>query len=155
MIDLICIHCAFTYPDQDIGLNEINSWHQERGFNGCGYNYIIRRDGSLESGRPEGAELAHARGFNRNAVAICLVGGKSIYDSPEANFTAMQLRTLNEAVRFLTKKYPRARVMGHRDLEGVKKDCPCFNVGHYLATGNLIEPTKVEKQQDMKALNNA
>jgi len=28
----------------------------------------------------------------------------------------------------LKEDYPDARVVGHRDLPGVKKDCPCFDV---------------------------
>ena len=28
----------------------------------------------------------------------------------------------------LKEDYPEAKVVGHRDLPGVKKDCPCFEV---------------------------
>ena len=141
-IDLICVHCAFTYADQDIGLAEIDKWHRDRGFNGCGYNYIIRRDGALELGRLEGLELAHARGFNKNAIAVCLVGGKGEYGQPEANFTAMQTKSLKTFLSFMGLKYPEARMLGHRDLPGVNKDCPCFDLHHFVVTGELIYPEK-------------
>jgi hypothetical protein len=42
-----------------------------------GYHYIIRRDGVLETGRPEEVAGAHARGFNHNSISISLVGGVS------------------------------------------------------------------------------
>jgi hypothetical protein len=28
----------------------------------------------------------------------------------------------------LKEDYPEAKVVGHRDLPGVKKDCPCYKV---------------------------
>jgi len=28
----------------------------------------------------------------------------------------------------LKEDYPEAKVVGHRDLPGVKKECPCFDV---------------------------
>lgn len=126
----------------DIGAAEIDQWHKARGFARIGYSYVIRRDGSVEAGREEGAELAHAAGHNRNAIAICLVGGVSKGGEPEANFTADQWRTLRKAVEWFSLKYPQVEIMGHRDLPGVNKDCPCFDVRHWLKTAAIIDPRK-------------
>ena len=35
---------------------------------------------------------------------------------------------MRKSLERLKEDYPEARVVGHRDLLGVKKDCPCFEV---------------------------
>lgn len=139
---MIAIHCSATPPNRDIGAAEIDVMHKQRGFERIGYNYVIRRDGRLEIGRVEGETLAHAQGYNKDAIAICLVGGVNEHNAPKANFTDAQMRTLRTAVDFLRIKYPQADLIGHRDLPGVLKDCPCFNVKHWCATGQFIEERK-------------
>lgn len=142
-IEYIVIHCAATPPSMDIGAQEIDRWHTARGWRGIGYNYVIRRDGALESGRAEGEELAHAQGYNRNSIAICLVGGVNEHNAPAANFTEAQTKTLEVVTTFMKFRYPDARICGHRDLPGVNKDCPSFDVRTWLARGVLAEPRKV------------
>jgi len=126
----------------DIGVAEIREWHRERGFQDVGYNYIIRRDGSVEDGRIEGATLAHAYGFNKNSIAICLVGGVNEFNAPEANFTGEQGATLRGFLSWMERKYPNAKVCGHRDLPGVAKDRPSLSVSDWRATGHFIKPKK-------------
>lgn len=138
----IVVHCSDTYANQDIGAAEIDKWHRVRGWSRIGYNYVIRRDGRLESGREEGAELAHAAGYNKEAIAICLVGGKGAGGDPAPNYEPAQMASLATALGWFRLKYPQAEICGHRDLPGVAKDCPSFNVRHWLATRESIEPRK-------------
>ena len=42
--------------------------------------------------------------------------------------TAAQKRTLLTLLYSLRTDYPKAEILGHRDLPGVKKSCPCFDV---------------------------
>lgn len=42
--------------------------------------------------------------------------------------TPEQKETLQRLLERLKEDYPDARVVGHWDLPGVKKDCPCFDV---------------------------
>ena len=47
----------------DIGFEEINQWHRQRGWLSCGYHFIIiRRSGVIEDGRTTDAVGAHCRG---------------------------------------------------------------------------------------------
>lgn len=126
--DLLVVHCAATPPDMDIGAAEIDRWHRQRRFLMIGYHYVIRRDGTIEPGRPPGKWGAHARGFNHNSVGICLVGGVDKRNRPEANFTPQQYETLKHLLLGLLSQYPDAVVVGHRDLPGVTKACPSFDV---------------------------
>jgi N-acetyl-anhydromuramyl-L-alanine amidase AmpD len=116
----------------DIGAKEIDDWHKERGWDGIGYHYIIRRNGKIEAGRSELLTGAHAKGYNRLSIGICLVGGDS-----EADFTMAQYLSLYSLKGRLSKKYNNPEVLGHRDLPGVDKDCPCFDVKAFFDKGDV------------------
>jgi N-acetylmuramoyl-L-alanine amidase len=136
MKDTIIVHCSATPPSMDIGTREIREWHVNgNGWLDLGYNYVIRRDGRLENGRDldgdgdSSDEIgAHARGFNRNSIGICLVGGSDSSGKPDANFTLEQYLALDNIVRVLMRDNPSiTEVLGHRDLDS-GKECPSFNV---------------------------
>jgi N-acetylmuramoyl-L-alanine amidase len=128
--DLIVIHCAATPPDMDIGVKEIRQWHEAKGWSDVGYHYVIRRNGSIETGRDKMDVGAHALGFNANSIAICLVGGEHpVSAEADCNFTSAQWMELHMLVGVLKSEFLHAKVIGHRDLTGVTKACPCFDVG--------------------------
>ena len=128
----IIIHCAATPPNMDIGATEIDRWHRQRGFKGIGYHFVIRRSGVLEQGRPLERIGAHAKGHNRYSIGICWVGGLDKNGKPADNRTDAQRTTLETLVKALHSIYPYARILGHRDLPGVNKACPCFDVDRWL-----------------------
>lgn len=72
----IVLHCAATPKGMDIGFREIDRWHRERGWNGCGYHEIIRLSGEVEKGRSIAPfqEGAHCLGHNDH-IGIVWVGG--------------------------------------------------------------------------------
>ena len=136
-VDYIVVHCAATPETMDIGVEEIRQWHRQKGWLDVGYHYVIRRDGTIENGRPRGAPGAHARGFNHISLGICLIGGvESDKKTPECNFTHAQWESLEELIRDLKKLHPDAEVIGHCDLPKVNKACPCFNTREWWASRN-------------------
>lgn len=148
----VTVHCTATKPSQDWGAKEVDRMHRNQGFLCIGYHFIIRRDGSIEIGRPLNAEGSHARDGGRNGthIGVSLVGGvsekpqKHVPGNPwngsdaECNFTSVQMGSLRrlldhlKATVFKGKPFP---VEGHRDIPGVKKACPSFNVKEWLTTG--------------------
>jgi N-acetylmuramoyl-L-alanine amidase len=140
----IIIHCSATKPSQDIGFDEIDSWHKKRGWTGCGYHDIIRRDGSIEFGRNRKEAGAHVKGYNDKSVGIVMVGGISEDGKPENNFTPEQFVTLEVSLRYYKAAYPDANIGGHRDYspdldgDGIiekhewLKECPCFEVSNFI-----------------------
>lgn len=139
-INLLVIHCAATTSSMDIGRAEIDEWHKAKGWSGIGYHYVIRRDGTLETGREESVVGAHAQGHNAKSIGICMVGGvektakgKLITNN---NFTPTQWTTLLSLVKKLQLRYPNAKLTGHRDLDS-RKDCPSFSVREWAATNKL------------------
>lgn len=131
-IDTIIVHCSATPAGRDVTAADIKRWHTEgNGWSDIGYHYVIRRDGSLETGRPIDRAGAHARGHNDNSVGICLVGGTGSHSEPEFNFTYRQMHTLLVVLTDLKSQHPITRVAGHRDFDDGKA-CPCFNVGAWF-----------------------
>jgi N-acetylmuramoyl-L-alanine amidase len=145
-IHTIVIHYSATYPDQDIGVKEIRQWHTERGFRDVGYHWIIRRDGTLEEGRPEGTPGAHVRGHNSGTIGICWVGGLDRVSGPNVgvwNATAAQEDALVRLITDIQKRWPDAkRVIGHKDL--VPTECPG------LPRGGVAEWWGRKQNQDAK-----
>lgn len=135
--DWLVVHCAATRPSQDIGAKEIFAWHRKNGFIAIGYHYVIRRDGTLETGRPDDVVGAHAVGANANSVGICMVGGVDDKLQPENNFTPAQFITLKSLLSTLKEKYPTAQVIGHRDVPGTKKACPSFDAKGWAKLNKL------------------
>ncbi len=135
----IVVHCSDTPAGADVGVTEIRRWHTlpppaGRGWKDIGYNYVIRRDGTVELGRDtdrDGSTLdeigAHAAGHNASSVGICLVGGKGGF-----NFTFRQITQLMQLIEDLREEVPTIEeVVGHRDLNP-GKDCPQFDVRSLL-----------------------
>ena len=139
----LILHCSATPPTLDIGVAEIRTWHLDRGFADIGYHFVIRRDGTLEPGRPLHVVGAHARPWNRRSVGICLVGGVNASNKPAKNFTFEQFSTLREIIRNLTVKYPGVAIIGHRDVPGVKKACPSFDVKSWLKKEGIDNGTAI------------
>lgn len=135
--DFIVIHCAATKPSMDIGVHEIRLWHHERGFLDIGYHFVIRRDGTVETGRPVDVMGAGVKGHNDDSVHICMVGGVSEDDVtiPEDNFTEAQWDSLEETVSRMQRRYVGQEpvIVGHNELDP-NKACPSFNVAHWELT---------------------
>lgn len=127
-IDRIVIHCSATKATQNYSFDQLEKDHRLRGFRECGYNFYVRKDGSVFEGRNIGDELAHATGYNRNSIAICYEGGLNELGMAHDTRTKEQKEVLLTMVSFFHAVYPDAEILGHRDLPMVNKDCPCFDV---------------------------
>ena len=150
--DFLIVHCSATAPSQIIGAAEIKQWHtapkpQGMGWKDIGYHYVIRRCGSLETGRDLNESGAHCnmkryggKSYNSCSIGICLVGGIDENGQPEHNFTRFQMNTLRALIKTLRNQHPDAEICGHRDLSPDSngdskidsndwvKHCPCFDV---------------------------
>ena len=136
MINQLVVHASATPASMDIGAKEIDRWHREKGWLQIGYHYVIRRDGTVEDGRPIGFAGAHARGHNRHSIGICMIGGENGIVHDMGNYTPEQMRSLFDFITKLKEDYPEAEVLGHRDFPNVNKTCPCFDVRSWWAGMN-------------------
>ncbi len=131
-IDLIIIHCSATRVSQNFTVEALEACHKARGFRTTGYHYYITKDGAVYPTRPEELPGAHALHYNAHSICICYEGGLDEQGHPADTRTAAQKRTMLELLKALRTDYPDTEVVGHRDLPGVKKSCPCFDVKAWL-----------------------
>ena len=134
IITMIVIHCSAVGPDQTSSAAQIDSWHRQRGWKlGIGYHYVIRRNGEIESGRPEWMVGAHCVNHNAHSIGVCYEGGLDIRGQPDDTRTENQKAAMRWLLRQLHRSYPKAVILGHHDLNP-QKDCPCIkNVAHEYA----------------------
>ena len=129
-ITLIVVHCSAVRPDQMSSAEEIEKWHKRRGFKRIGYHYVIRRDGTIETGRPEWMIGAHChvagQNHNKYSIGVCYEGGLDIRGQPADTRTEAQKASLRTLLEDLHRRYPKALIVGHRDLSH-DRDCPCFD----------------------------
>ena len=126
-ITLIIVHCSAVRPDQTSSAAQIDSWHRKDNHwkLGIGYHYVIRRDGEIEPGRPEWMVGAHCVNHNRHSIGVCYEGGLDIRGQPADTRTAEQKAAMRQLLEQLHQRYPRALIVGHRDLNPAKK-CPGY-----------------------------
>lgn len=119
-IDLLVVHASGA-TDGDIGAAELRRRHRSRGWRHIGYHFVVRRDGSLEEGRPTNMPGGHENRVNRRSLGVCLIGGGN-------DATPAQLTTLATLATDLKTWLPELEVVGHRDVPGVRTSCPGFSV---------------------------
>ena len=126
-IDLIVIHCSATRCNRPYPVTTLISDHDKR-FGFTGYHYYITRDGKTYQTRHEQLVGAHAIGYNRHSIGVCYEGGYNARGQPADTRTEAQKASMRRLLKDLMKRFPAAEVLGHRDLPGVHKDCPCYDV---------------------------
>ena len=128
-VRFLVVHCSATRADRDYTVEQLLRDHKTRGFRTIGYHLYIRRNGEVTQHRRLLEVGAHVRGYNRCSIGICYEGGLSATDGKPADTrTPEQKQALRELLGKLHTLFPKALILGHCDLPGVKKACPCFQV---------------------------
>jgi N-acetyl-anhydromuramyl-L-alanine amidase AmpD len=127
-----------------VGAAQIDEMHRKRGFAvryrgrlyHIGYHYVIRADGTIETGRPEHCIGAHCKVHAYNSyLGICLVGDFSERANPHhyepSVPTGEQLRSLVWLCCQLTEKYhiPTSHIIRHEDIR--QTACPGENFPYH------------------------
>ena len=111
---MIVVHHTGNPQDDDLSAEQIHESHLAQGWAGCGYHYIIRKDGTIEIGRPDWAIGSHAYGYNSHSIGIHVCGNFEIAEPTDA-----QIESLAYLIGWLCDEYdlkPREDVVAHRDL---------------------------------------
>ena len=131
-INLIVIHCSATRSNQSFTVEDLRVCHNTQFHGkGIGYHYYITRDGQVYQTRSEAEIGIHARRYNAHSIGICYEGGLDEHGRAADTRTPEQRASLIALLRALKVDYPHAEIMGHCELEGVHKDCPCFSCQEY------------------------
>ena len=125
-VKLIVIHCSATRSDRPYSVEDLNATGIAK-FGQPSYHWYVRRNGNIIPILSESVRGAHARGYNRCSLGICYEGGISPEGKNTDTRTPQQKASLYELLKSLHRDYPQARIIGHRELPHVAKDCPCFS----------------------------
>ncbi len=98
----------------------IHNYHKSKGWAGIGYQYYVRKDGSVYRGRPENMAGAHCPGVNSNSIGICAEGNFNEETMPE-----VQKQAIIELVKDIKSRYDIKWIKGHREI--LATSCPGEN----------------------------
>lgn len=133
-IRYIVIHCSATPEGREHDARDLRRWHKAKGWRDIGYHWVVQLDGTIEEGRSERDIGAHVAGHNSHSIGVVYIGGiDKRYFKPKDTRTPEQVEALLVLLKRLRRKYPKARILGHRDFAGVAKACPSFRAGQEYA----------------------
>lgn len=133
-IKYIVVHCTATPPNTTVESIK-RYWKDVRKWGDTpGYHYIILRDGTIVQLLAEDKNSYGVYAHNSESISIAYIGGVDKDNKPIDNRTPAQKHAMFNKIIELTEKYTSAQVKGHRDFDGVKKACPCFDVKTWLAS---------------------
>jgi len=152
----IIIHCSDSLWGD---VPTIRDWHVNgNGWRDIGYNAVIYNgfqknskeytpaaDGLLVEGRALDFSVnidmdevaAHARGFNRDSIGVCVIG--------KDTFTDKQKETLILFCKMWKRIVPDIEIVGHYEVTNSGKTCPNMymdNVRRVVAESSIIMPAK-------------
>ena len=124
-VKFLVVHCSATRCDREFSVEKLIATGKAR-FGQPSYHYYVRRNGDIVPILPETVRGVHARGYNRCSLGICYEGGLDPQGRKVDTRTPAQKHALFELLKSLHQDYPQARIIGHRELPHVAKECPCF-----------------------------
>ena len=146
-VKYLALHCTATPEGREVSSKEIRHWHTDpvkkggRGWKQVGYTDLFHLDGTVERlvKNNEDAEVDPwevtngAAGYNSVSRHVVYAGGLA-KDGKTAKDTrtAAQLKAMTDYVRNFHERFPQIKIVGHRDLPGVTKACPSFDVKAWL-----------------------
>lgn len=138
-IDRIILHHAVAV---NCSAEDIHNWHLARNWAGAGYNFLVRKDGTIYQLRPLEYVPAHATGYNTCSIGVCFEGNFEVETMPEA-----QKQAGKELVSYLKEKYNISLVQKHKDVQATS--CPGANFPFdEIVNGQVIEqPIETHQNQ--------
>jgi len=132
-ISRIVIHCTATQQTATVQ-SILNYWKNVKKWNSPGYHFLIDPKGEVHKLLPIEHIANGARGFNHDSIHISYIGGVDSENNPIDNRTQEQINAMLALIASLRLDDLIAQVpiVGHRDLPGVHKACPSFDVQTWI-----------------------
>lgn len=121
-VNKVFIHCSASDYDYHDDINVIRKWHLKRGWQDVGYHFFIKRDGTIQTGRPLYMIPSSQKGYNKGSISICLHGNKK--------FTTRQFWSLKILCYLLDENFVSLTFHGHKEVS--IKSCPNFDYERIL-----------------------
>lgn len=135
-IDNIVIHCTATSQNTKVE-SILRYWRDALRWKNPGYHFIIEANGTVTQLLDIEKVSNGVKGHNYNSIHISYIGGIDGGGKAIDNRTKEQIIAMDALIKSFHSVYPLAKIKGHRDFEGVKKDCPSFEVSEYIKQLNI------------------
>jgi N-acetylmuramoyl-L-alanine amidase len=123
-IKLITVHCSATFNGEHYDVRQIDAYHKARGWESCGYHYVIQPTGEIQVGRAKDKVGAHVQGNNIYDgginIGICLIGTDK--------FTLTQFTILRNLVIAIFREHGFMNLKAHYQLDKHGKTCPNIEI---------------------------
>jgi len=136
----IFVHCTASWKTAT--LEDIKAEFKKKNWKAPGYHYVVDYTGKIHQIWPEDKVSNGVKGYNETAINVAYIGGienngEKIVEKDTR--TPAQKSALVSVLTMLKKKYPHAKIMGHRDISPDAnhngkvdpneriKECPCFD----------------------------
>ena len=126
--DFVVVHHVGDIT-RDVSAEEIHGWQLNNGWAGIGYHYVIRKDGSIERGRPRTAIGSHCYGSNSVSLGICVVGDFMQEEPNDAQLDSLK-NLLADLMDIYMLEPSRETIVGH--YEKCETSCPGDNMKSLL-----------------------
>jgi N-acetylmuramoyl-L-alanine amidase len=117
----LVVHCTATPKNTTIASIR-KYWKEALGWKSVGYHKIVEANGNIVQLAPDSAITNGVQGHNSTSLHVSYIGGKDKDDR-----TIQQRQAIAGVLLEWLKKYPTARICGHRDFPNVTKACPQFS----------------------------
>jgi len=122
-------------------------WDKGNGWSGAGYNYYVRKDGSVYEMR---GDNIGAQCLNYNSISYG-VGCEGDYEEQDKEMPREQYNSLLEVVKWLKGRFPNSQIVGHFELFNTA--CP----GQYFPLDDIknlkeLEPEIPQTKQSINTL---
>ncbi len=144
LVNKVFVHCSASDNPAHDDVEVIRKWHTSpdpkdpsKPWSDIGYHFFIKKDGTLQNGRPLARIPAAQGGHNTGTIAICVSG------LAKEKFTHAQFDTLIKLCLEINQAYKGDITFhGHHEVEPAKT-CPVFDYKSVLnldAFGHIALP---------------
>ncbi|MBR1787621.1 MAG: N-acetylmuramoyl-L-alanine amidase [Bacteroidaceae bacterium] len=135
-IERIFVHC--TAGSQKATDEDLRTEFRRKGWKNPGYHYVVLADGRAVQLLEEAKVSNGVKGYNSTSINVAYTGGVKDGRNVDTRTEAQRI-TLRHLLHDIHSRYPKAQILGHRDISPDKnkngivdpweriKDCPCFD----------------------------
>lgn len=119
-VNRVFLHCSASDNPAHDDVSVMDAWHKARGWSGVGYHFFIKKNGTIQVGRPIEQVPAAQGGNNAGTIAICCHG------LLKEKFTEAQFNAVRALCKDINNAY-NGRITFHGHCEVSSKTCPVYD----------------------------
>lgn len=137
-IKYLVVHCTASPQTQKVE-DILHYWKVALGWESPGYHVLVAANGFPQMLQDIEKPTNGVKGFNANSIHISYIGGVDKDGKALDNRTEAQKETIRRCLGIWKKRFPDAKILGHRDFSPDKngngrvdpweriKECPSFD----------------------------